>query len=49
MRRHPWPPGIIADLVSSTNRDGTITNSDLELAALVLHEATLLAAVLNPG
>ena len=38
-------PVPIADLVSSTNRDGTITNSDLELAALVLHEATLLAAV----
>ena len=42
---HPWPPDIIADLVSSTNREGTITNPDLELAALVLHEATLLAAV----
>ena len=27
------------------NREGTITNSDLELAASVLHEATLLAAV----
>ena len=45
MWRHPWPPDIIADLVSSTNREGTITNSDLELAALVLHEATLLAAL----
>ena len=42
---HPWPTDIIADLVSSTNREGTITNLDLELAALVLHEATLLAAV----
>ena len=26
--RHPCPPDIIADLVSSTNRDGTITNLD---------------------
>ena len=41
---HPWPADIIAGLVSSTNREGTITNSDLELAALVLHEATLLAS-----
>ena len=43
--RHPWPADIIYDLVSSTNREGTITNSDLELSALVLHEATLLAVV----
>ena len=43
--RHPWPADIIANLVSSTIREGTITNSDLELAALVLHQATLLAAV----
>ena len=43
--RHPWPADIIANLVSSTNREGTITNSDLELSALVLHEATLLAVV----
>ena len=42
---HPWPADIITDLVSSTNREGEITNSDLELAALVLHEATLLTAV----
>ena len=38
--RHPWPADIISDLVSSTNREGKITNLDLELAALVLHEAT---------
>ena len=43
--RHPWPVDIISDLISSTNREGTITNSDLELAALVLHEATLIMAV----
>ena len=42
---HPWPVDIIADLVTSTHREGTITNSNLELAALVVHEATLLAAV----
>ena len=47
MWRHPCPADIIANLVSSTNREGTITNSDLELDALVLHEATLLAAVLE--
>ena len=28
-------------------REGTITNSDLELSSLVLHEATLIAAVPN--
>ena len=43
--RYPWPEDIISDLVSSTNRERAITNSDLELAALVLHDATLLAAV----
>ena len=37
--RHHRRPRLI------DNRDGTITNSDLELATLVLHEATLLAAV----
>ena len=43
--RLPWPPAIITSLVSSTNPQGKITNSDLELAALVLQEATLLEAV----
>ena len=43
--RHPWPTDIITDLVTSTNHQGTITNSDLELAALVIQEATLLVAV----
>ena len=42
---HPWPPDIIAELVSPINPKGTIKNSDLKLAALVLHEATLLLAV----
>ena len=40
-----WPPDIVTSLVSSTNPYGTISNSDLELAALVLQEATLLKAV----
>ena len=43
--RYPWPLEIISDLVSPANRKGTITNSDLELATLVLHEATLIGAV----
>ena len=43
--RHPWLEDIIANLVSSTNTEGRITNSNLELAALILHEATLIAEV----
>ena len=43
--RHPWPSDVTAELVSSTNPNGTITNSDLDLAALILQEATLLEAV----
>ena len=42
--RHPWPEDIISNLVSSKKREGTITNSDMELVGLVLYEATLLAA-----
>ena len=42
---HPCTSDIIANLISSTNREGESTNSNLELAALVLREATLLAAV----
>ena len=41
----PWPPDIVNNLESSTNPQGKITNSDLELAALILQEATLLEAV----
>ena len=40
--RHPWPPGIIAALISDRNPEWTLTNSDLEIAALVLHKSTLL-------
>ena len=43
--QHPWTPDIITSLVSLTNPHGTIANSDLKLAALVLQEATLLEAV----
>ena len=43
--QHPCPPDIIESLVSSTNPQGKITNSNLDLAALVLQEATLLKAV----
>ena len=43
--RLPWPPNIADNLISGTNPQGKITNYDLELAALVLQEATLLEAV----
>ena len=35
-----WTPDVIADLVSWDNPKRRITNSDLELAALVVQEAT---------
>ena len=38
--RLQWPNDIVEDLVSFKNPSGRITNSDLELAALVLQEAT---------
>ena len=38
--RLPWPEDIMAYLVSSDNTQGRITNSDLDLAALFLQEAT---------
>ena len=41
----PGPPDIVTSLVSSTNPQGTITNSDLEFPTLILQEATLLEAV----
>ena len=40
MWRYPWPPDIIVALVSDTNTGGMLTNSDLELAALVIHKDT---------
>ena len=34
--RLPWPEDIMADLVSTDNSHGRITNSDIEFAALLL-------------
>ena len=42
--RNPWPEEVTAELVSTTNTNSTITNSDLKLSCLVLQEATLLKA-----
>ena len=46
--RLPWAEKIIADLVSSDNTQGRITNSDLELAVLVLQEGTFPFVSTNP-
>ena len=43
--RHPCLPDIIYDLFLVTNPVVNLTNSNLELATLVLHEATLFAEV----
>jgi len=34
--RVQWPPDITASVVSDTNKQGTLTNSDLEMAGLLL-------------
>ena len=47
MWRHPWPPDIVKALILDRNPEGTLTNSDLDIAALVLHEATLLDTCLE--
>ena len=47
--RLPWPEDIRVDLVSFENPQGRITNSDLELAALVLQEATFPFVFTNPA
>jgi len=39
--RYPFPPWVQQRLVSATNPFGDITNSDLELCALILASATL--------
>ena len=39
--RLQWPPDITAAVVSDSNPTGTLTNSDLEMAAVVLHVNTL--------
>ena len=43
--RYEWPPDISAALVSDDNPNGTITNSDLELAGTIAHEAVLAQVV----
>ena len=47
--RLQWPKDITDDLVSFKNPEGRITNSDLELAALVLQEATFHLVTLAPA
>ena len=47
--RFECPTGIFVDLVSWENLHGCITNSDLELAALVLHEACFPSVCLSPS
>ena len=37
----PWPKDITNNLVSDANPGGTLTNSDLEMAALVVHYVIL--------
>ena len=43
--RHPWTSGITETLILVTNTGRTLTTSNLDLIALVVHKATLLAAV----
>ena len=45
VRKNPWSTYFTSQLVLLTNPHRRITNSDLELAALVLYEAILLDAV----
>ena len=45
VRKNPWSTYFTSQLVLLTNPHRRITNSDLELAALVLYEAILLEAV----
>ena len=47
--RLPWPEDIRTDLVSFDNPQGRITNSDLELSALVLQEATFSFVCTSPS
>ncbi len=43
--RLQWPRDITAAVVSESNPTGTLTNSDLEMAAVVLHLSTLESVV----
>ena len=45
MWRRPWPPYIINNLILAINPEGQLTNSNLEITALILHKATLPTAV----
>jgi hypothetical protein len=45
---HPFPHHICQELQTFDNPDGTITNSDLELAALVVGSDTIAATHTNP-
>jgi hypothetical protein len=47
--RQRWPQDITDAVVSTTNPDGHLTNSDLEMAGVVLQEAVLEAALLGPA
>ena len=40
--RHPWLPDTITALLPEKNPRGTIINSGLELATIILHKTTLL-------
>jgi hypothetical protein len=39
--RHQFPPAIAAELITDTNPHGTLTNSDFELAAVIMGAAIL--------
>ena len=43
--KNPWPADVTAELILTTNPNGTITKSDLELSVLVIQEATFFKAV----
>ena len=43
-----WPAEIVRQMVSFTNPGGTITKLDLELVALVLHEAVFISISASP-
>ncbi len=43
--RVEWPKDVTKAVISTTNPTGTLTNSDLEMAGVLLHEAVLEAAL----
>ena len=42
---NPWPPDILNNLVSMTNPEGQLANSDFEISALNLQKPTIIASV----